>query len=124
MPGGHGVDADVVSRALEALYGVGFTVVAGAAGALRHLERASREPDRVPPIYVSVLSERGERLFLFDHLENDWVYLRAPHGKSSKRPGTVRLEPTREVVDPDRSLDRIPLADFKANAGVALIPRT
>jgi hypothetical protein len=123
MPGGHGIDADVVSRALEKIYGVGFTVAAGAQNALRHLGRVKGEPHRIPPVFVSLLYERGERLFLFDHVDQDHVYLRAPHGRSTKRRGAYRLDPRREVVDPDEAIDRVPLKTFEKHVGIALIPR-
>ncbi|MCK6549219.1 hypothetical protein L6R52_25475, partial [Myxococcota bacterium] len=124
MPGGHGVDADVVARALGCLYGVGFTVAAGAPSALRHLERASREPQRVPPVFITLLYDRGERLFLFDHFDEDGVVLRAPHGRSTKRRGNERSDPPRVVEDPDLGLDRISVETLKRSIGVALVPRT
>ncbi|MBK6687379.1 MAG: hypothetical protein IPG45_23110 [Deltaproteobacteria bacterium] len=123
MPGGHGIDADVLSRTLSLIYGVGFTVAAGTSNALRHLERVNQERGRVPPVFLSILSDRGERLFIFDRLEEAGAQLRAPHGKSSKRAGAVRLDPRREVVDPDRGLERITRADLEAGIGVGLIPR-
>lgn len=124
MPGGHGIDADVCSRALEKIYGVGFTVAAGAANAKRHLERVGKDPQRTPPVFVSLLYDRGERLFLFDHLDDEYVYLRAPHGRSTKRRGAFRLDPRREVVDPDHGIDRVARKIFTRRVGVALIPRT
>ncbi|MCB9650339.1 MAG: hypothetical protein H6730_27695 [Deltaproteobacteria bacterium] len=123
MPGGHGVDADVVSRALGLLFGVNFTVAAGAANALRHLARVPAEPQRMPPVFVTVLYARGERLFVFDHMDADWVYLRAPRGRSSKERGALRVDPKREVVEPERGLDRIPREAFEDKVGVGLIPR-
>jgi hypothetical protein len=124
MPGGHGIDADVVSRALALVYGAGFTVAAGLETAARHLERVSRDPHRSPPVFVSMLYERGERLFLFDHFEEDTVYLRAPHGRSAKRAGAFRSDPKRAVVDPELGLESVALADFEEWVGVALVPRT
>ncbi len=123
MPGGHGIDADVVSKALEFLYGFGFTVVAGAQNTNRHLRRIPSEPHRLPPVFVTVLFARGEKLFVFDHMDDDWVYLRAPRGRSSKQRGALRIDPKREVVDPDTALDRIPKASFDEKVGVGLIPR-
>lgn len=123
MPGGHGVDADVISKALELVYGFGFTVAAGATNAMRHLSRVSEPAHRLPPVYVTVLYARGERLFLFDHADDDWVYLRAPRGRSTKQRGALRIDPRREVVDPDRGLDRIPKEAFEEKVGVGLIPR-
>lgn len=123
MPGGHGVDADVVSRALALVYGVGFTVAAGPTTVLRHLERVPRDPQRVPPVFVSLLYERGERLFVFDHMEDGTVFLRAPHGRSSKRAGAFRTDPVRAVVDPERGLESVPFDDFEEWAGVGLVPR-
>lgn len=123
MPGGHGIDADVVSRALERIYGVGFTVAAGANNALRHLERVSADAQRLPPVFVSLLYTRGERLFVFDHMDAEFVYVRAPHGRSTKRAGAFRMDPRREVVDPDRGLDRIAKKSFGRHVGVGLIPR-
>lgn len=123
MPGGHGIDADVVSRALELLFGFGFTVAAGAANAGRHLQRIPPQSHRLPPVFVTVLYARGERLFLFDHMDEDWVYLRAPRGRSTKQRGALRIDPKREVVDPDGALDRIPKEGFDEKVGVGLIPR-
>ncbi|MEQ9501126.1 MAG: hypothetical protein RIT81_29935 [Deltaproteobacteria bacterium] len=123
MPGGHGIDADVVSRALERIFGVGFTVAAGAANARRHLERVDANPHRLPPVFVSLLYSRGERLFLFDHLDAEYVYVRAPHGRSTKREGAYRMDPRREVVDPNRGLDRVPIKSFGRHVGVGLVPR-
>lgn len=123
MPGGHGIDADVLSRTLSLIYGVGFTVAAGPSNALRHLERITSERGRVPPVFLSILSDRGERLFIFDRLEEGGALLRAPHGKSSKRAGALRQDPRREVMDPDRGLERITRADLEASLGVALLPR-
>lgn len=123
MPGGHGIDADVVAKALELLYGFGFTVVAGAQNTNRHLRRIPSEPHRLPPVFVTVLFARGEKLFVFDHMDDDWVYLRAPRGRSSKQRGALRIDPKREVVDPDTALDRIPKEAFDEKVGVGLIPR-
>lgn len=124
MPGGHGIDADVTARALGYLYGVGFTVAAGATGALRQLERASKDRFRVPPTFVTVLFDGGERLFVFDHLEGERVYLRGPHGASSKPKGGKRLDPERIVEDPEVGMDSVSLAFFTEQVGVALVPRT
>jgi hypothetical protein len=123
MPGGHGVDADVISRALLLLYGLGFTVAAGAPNAMRHLARVSDDPQRVPPVLVSLLYERGERLFVFHRLSPESVLLRAPHGRSTKRKGAERTDPTRIVEDPDCGLDLMSRADLERWIGVALIPR-
>jgi hypothetical protein len=123
MPGGHGIDADVVSRALEKIFGVGFTVAAGTSNARRHLDRVSKDPKRAPPVFVSLLYTRGERLFVFDHRDDEYVYVRAPHGRSTKQPGANRSDPRREVVDPDRGIDRIPLRSFDRHVGVGLVPR-
>ncbi len=124
MPGGHGIDADVVSRALAIVYGPGFTVAAGLDTAIRHLDRVARDPHRTPPVFVSLLYDRGERLFVFDHFEEGSVFLRAPHGRSTKRAGAFRSDPVRAVVDPDTGLESIPRTDFDAAVGVALVPRT
>jgi hypothetical protein len=124
MTGGQGLDAELVSRALTLVYGVGYTVAAGLETAARHLERVSRDPHRVPPVLVSLLYERGERLFIFDHSADDTVFLRAPHGRSTKRAGAFRSDPTRAVVDPDAGIESVARADFEQWIGVALVPRT
>ncbi len=124
MPGGHGVDADILSSALSLLYGVGFTVAAGASTALRHLERLGSNHSGVPPVFVTMLYRRGERLFIFDHIEDDTLFVRAPHGRSTKRPGAYRIDPKRAVVSAEQAIDSIPLDEFTANVGVSLIPRT
>jgi hypothetical protein len=124
MPGGHGIDADVVARTLGFLYGVGFTVASGAAGALRGLERVSSERFRVPPAFTSLLYDGGERLFLFDRIESGTVYFRAPHGTSTKPKGARRREPDRLIEDPATGLESLPLPLFKQLIGVALVPRT
>lgn len=123
MPGGHGVDADVVSRALSMIYGTGFTVAAGAPTAMRHLSRVPRDPQRAPPVFVTLLYDRGERLFLFDHFDDDGVLLRAPHGRSTKRRGAQRVDPLRTVEDPELGLDRVSREELEALIGVALVPR-
>lgn len=123
MPGGHGVDADVISRALALLYSVGFTVAAGAPTSGRHLDRTTSDAQRVPPVFLTLLYDRGERVFLFDHLDQEHVYIRAPHGRSSKRKGAQRTDPSRVVEDADAGLDKITRAELVANVGVALIPR-
>src|SRR5207244_780632 len=61
MPGGHGIDADVTARALAFLYGVGFTVAAGASAAMRTIERVGPDMQRVPPVFFSLLYDGGER---------------------------------------------------------------
>jgi hypothetical protein len=123
MPGGHGVDADVISRALSFVYGLGFTVAAGAPNAIRHLSRVGEDPNRMPPVFVSLVYERGERLFLFHRMGTDAVLLRAPHGRSTKRKGAERADPARIVEDPDFGVDAIARADLERLIGVALIPR-
>ena len=112
-----------VSRALALVYCVGFTVAAGAPTALRHLERAAADPQRVPPVFVTMLYDRGERMFLFDRLENGETFVRAPHGRSSKRKGAQRIDPLRIVDDPDRGLDKVSVEELKSLVGVALVPR-
>jgi hypothetical protein len=123
MPGGHGVDADVISRALSFVYGMSFTVAAGAPTAMRHLLRIETEPYRVPPIFVTLLYERGERVFIFDHIDASKVYLRAPHGRSTKRAGAQRSDPTRIVEDADAGIDSVTREELEKLVGVALIPR-
>jgi hypothetical protein len=122
MPGGQGIDAEVVSRALAMVYGVGYSVAAGLEAAARHLERSGRDPQRVPPVFVSLLYDRGERLFTFDHFDDDTVFLRAPHGRSTKRPGAFRSDPNRAVVDPDAGVESVAMADFEEWVGIALVP--
>ncbi|MFO0722245.1 MAG: hypothetical protein U1E65_00595 [Myxococcota bacterium] len=124
MPGGHGIDADVTARALGYLYGIGFTVAAGATGALRQLERAQKDRFRVPPTFVTLLYDGGERLFVYDRIENDRVFLRGPHGASTKPKGGRRLDPERTVEEPELGLDSVSLAFFTEQVGVALVPRT
>jgi hypothetical protein len=123
MPGGQGIDADVLSRALSMIWGVGYTVAAGAENAVRHLLRVSKDPQRTPPVFVSISYERGERLFVFDHLEDDTVYFRAPHGRSTKKNGAFRTDPMRAVVDADRGIESVARSEFESSAGVGLIPR-
>ena len=123
MPSGHGVDADVISRSLSLLYSVGFTVAAGAATALRHLDRTKNESQRVPPVFVTMLYERGERVFLFDRIDGGDLLVRAPHGRSSKRKGAQRVDPARVVEDPDSGLDRLTRSSVEESIGVALVPR-
>lgn len=124
MPGGESLDADVTARALGYLYGVGFTVVASAVVAIRQLESASERPERVPPVFVTVLHDNGERLFVFDRIKGSQVYVRAPHGGSTKPTGGRRLDPMRMIHDPQRGIDVIDREEFEKNIGVALIPRT
>lgn len=123
MPGGHGVDADVISRSLALLYSVGFTVAAGAPTALRHLERTSSDQHRVPPVFVTMLYDRGERMFVFDRLDGGDILVRAPHGRSSKRKGAQRVDPPRLVEDADLGLDRLAREHLDESLGVALVPR-
>lgn len=123
MPGGHGVDADVISRSLALLYSVGFTVAAGAPTALRHLERTSSDQQRVPPVFVTMLYDRGERMFVFDRLDGGDILVRAPHGRSSKRKGAQRVDPPRVVEDADAGLDRLAREHLDESLGVALVPR-
>jgi hypothetical protein len=123
MPGGHGIDADVIARTLGFLYGVGFTVAAGSSAAARQLDRVGDDRWRVPPAFVSVLYEGGERLFVFDHLERDRIFLRAPHGSSSKPQGARRHDPDRVVEDPEVGLESMPQQEFLIQVGVALVPR-
>lgn len=124
MPGGHGIDADVIARALGYLYGVGFTVAAGSTAALRQLDRVSDRVQRVPPAFISLLFDGGEKLFVFERIERDRVFFRAPHGASTKPRGAKRHDPDRIVEDPARALESIAHADFVAQVGVALVPRT
>ena len=124
MPGGNCVDADVTARALGYLYGVGFTVAAGASNALRYLEAARPSSTRVPPMFVSLLYEGGERLFVFDRMDDNRAYLRCPRGTSTKPKGSRRLDPVRRVEDPRTALDSVPRDEFDTSVGVALVPRT
>lgn len=124
MPGGHGIDADVIARALGFLYGVGFTVAAGSTAALRQLDRVRDHAQRVPPAFISLLYDGGERLFLFDHFGEDRVFFRSPRGASSKPKGARRHDPDRLIEDPDRGLESVSSEDFNAQVGVALVPRT
>jgi len=124
MPGGHGLDADVTARVLGHLYGVGVTVAAGATAALRHLERVGDDPSRVPPAYVTLLYDGGERMFVFDHIADGRVFVRAPHGDSTKPRGSRRPEPLRLVEAPERGLESLTMAELEQAIGVALVPRT
>ena len=124
MPGSDCLDADVIARTVGFLYGVGFTVASGGPGAMRHLQNLDDAPQRVPPVFVTLLHDHGERMFVFDRLSGGDVCVRSPHGGSSKPKGGRRLNPVRAVVDPSRGVDVIPRADFEAAVGVALIPRT
>lgn len=124
MPGGHGLDADVTARVLGHVYGVGFTVAAGATAATRHLERLRADPHRVPPAFVTLLYDGGERLFVFDRFADERAYVRAPHGDSTKPRGARRPDPLRLVEDPLRGVESVPLAELTPMLGVALVPRT
>ena len=124
LPGGHSIDADVVARVLEQLFGVRYVVAAGAPAAHRRLQNIDAHPQRCPPVLLSLLHERGERLFVYDHADEAHVYLRGPHGRSPKRAGDRRTEPVREVVAPNRGVDRIDIDAFQESAGVALVPAT
>jgi hypothetical protein len=123
MPGGHGIDADVLARALGQLFGRGYNVIAGPSAITRQLERTAADPDRWPPTFVSLLHDGGERLFVFHGLSDDHLALRSPHGGSGKPAGARRPAPDRVVDDPARGLDRVSRAVMSASAGVALIPR-
>ncbi len=124
MPGGQGVDADVVSRALSLLYGVPYAVAAGPAAISRMLGTIRREPDRVPPAFVSVLYDGGERLFVFDRKGATRLFVRSPHGASSKSKGSDRQRPPREVEDPARGLESMPIEYLEAQVGVVIAPTT
>ncbi|MBI2376935.1 MAG: hypothetical protein HYV07_23245 [Deltaproteobacteria bacterium] len=123
MPGGHGVDVDIVARALGLIYGIEYSVFAGARAARRALEGANPLPHRSPPAFVTLLYEGGERLFVFDHLA-ERIYLRSPHGTSTKPKGALRMDPARVVEDPSRSLESLDLDEFERAVGVAIIPRS
>ena len=121
-PGGRGFDANLVAQSLNQLFGCPYSVSAGATAGRRQLARLSSEPDRAPPAFVSVLYEQGERLFVFDRLTDEHIYLRGPQGQSVKRTGARRTAPDREAVDTDRGIDRIALDSFQDAAGVVLCP--
>lgn len=122
MPGGQGVDADVTAHALSLLYGMPYAVSAGAAAVKRALATVGREADRVPPVFMSVLYEGGERLFVYDGLDKDEIFVRAPHGSSSKPTGAERKRPARTVRDPERGLESLPLAYLAREVGVIIAP--
>ncbi len=124
MPGGACVDADVVARVLGLLYGVGYTVIAGPAAIGRHLAQVSRDPERVPPVFVTWLTEGQERLFVFERLDDQGLFVRAPHGASTKPRGGRREAPARRVEEPARGVDSLALEAFETSVGVALLPRT
>jgi hypothetical protein len=124
MPGGHGIDADVTARALGHLFGVTFSVAAGASAVSRQIDRILGDGERVPPAFLSILYDGGERLFLFHDIKDGRVQFRAPHGASSKPRGARRSNPDRLVDDPDRGLESISTDELMAQVGVALIPRT
>lgn len=122
MPGGQGVDADVAAHALSLLYGIPYAVSAGPAAVKRALGSVGRESDRVPPVFISVLYEGGERLFVYDRLGRDEIFVRAPHGASSKPKGAGRKRPDRTVEDPDTGLESLPLAYLGREVGVIIAP--
>ena len=117
---GTGIDAPVLAGALSALFGITYRVSAGAPSALRELHRAAERPG--PPSFITLLHDAGEQLFVFDHLDESHVYFRAPHGRSARRAGEIRAQPTREVVDPSRGIERVSRASFEAAAGAAFVP--
>jgi hypothetical protein len=121
---GASVDAELLSRVLRQLYGVGFSVAAGEATVMRQLARVGPGTNRRPPVFVSTLYDRGERVFVFERLDEGFVHLRAPHGRSSKRRGAQRADPLRTIVDPELGVDQIPLERFRDIVGFALIPRS
>ena len=124
MPGGQGVDADVVSHALSLLYGVPYAVAAGPAAISRVLGSVGREPERVPPVFVSVLYEGGERLFVFERAGSSRLFVRSPHGASNKTKGSDRKRPAREVEEPDRGLESMPIEFLEKHVGVIIAPTT
>ncbi|MBK8014902.1 MAG: hypothetical protein IPK13_26595 [Deltaproteobacteria bacterium] len=74
------------------------------------------------PVFIAIEHRRGERLFLVDHIDDTHLFLRAPHGRSSKREGATREAPRREVVDPALGLERIPLVMAKQWAAYVITP--
>lgn len=124
MPGGHGIDADVTARVLGHLYGVGFTVAAGATAATRHLDRLRPDAQRVPPAFITLLYDGGERMFVFDHIADERAFVRAPHGDSTKPRGGRRPDPLRLIEAPERGLESVSMAELQQIVGVALVPRT
>ena len=114
------LDPDALSAVLKPLFGAAYVAVAGAATAERRLRALDAE--RPGPAFVSMLSERDERLFVFDRFEAEHVLVRAPQGRSAKRTGNERSAPRRTVVDPEAGLDRIDLKTFQEAVGIALVP--
>ena len=108
--------ASASSAASNANTGVG-SAMNSSSGAFLQAETRARTP-----IFVAIEHRRGDRLFLIDHVDATHLYLRAPHGRSSKRQGATREAPRREVVDPASGLERIPLVMARQWARYAIAP--
>jgi hypothetical protein len=94
MPGGQGIDADVVARGFENLLGRPYQVLAGVSETLTALSQVMHDPSAIHPTFVSLITEDGEQLLLFDRLEGDSLILSGPGGGyvsgpsgSGKNPG-------------------------------------
>ena len=119
-PGGLGLNADRLTAVMSQLVGVDYAVVVGAREIRANLAEAS---SRRHPILVSIRHSAGERLFLFDRLDETFLYVRGPVGGSRRPRGAQRSAPDREVVDPEQGLDRIFLTRFHQSAGTGLFPQ-
>ncbi|MEO1335807.1 MAG: hypothetical protein AAFV29_09180, partial [Myxococcota bacterium] len=122
VPHGPQIEGDTLARVAEQLFGGRYAVIAGAPAIRRHLGRVEPDAQRMPPAFVSLLHDHGERLFVFDRFDADILHVRSPHGRSTKHSGDMRDLPQREVVDPDRGIDRVSTDVFQESAGIAVIP--
>ncbi|MEM7675516.1 MAG: hypothetical protein AAF449_05880 [Myxococcota bacterium] len=121
-PSGSQIRGETLAMVAEQLFGSRYSVVAGAPAIGRHLKRLGPDARRVPPAFVSLLHDHGERLFVFDRFETDALFIRSPHGRSTKRSGDVRELPLRTAVAPERGLDRVSMEAFQDIAGIAVFP--
>lgn len=120
MPGSHCLDADVVTRSLGFVYALKFRVIADQARGLAHLCEAKSNRPSVPPVFLTCIIDEHERIFIFDHIEDDEVFIRAAHGGSTKSKGGRRIAPDRLIEDADLGLDRMPLESLKECMGVVI----
>ncbi len=111
-----------LGQAVGALFDARYSVVVGGPAIIQALDRLPLDGQRRPPAFLTLLHDRGERLFVFDRVDDRYLYVRGPVGRSLKRTGEIRPAPTREVVDPEVGIDRIDRVAFQGVAGAAVVP--
>ena len=124
MPGGHSIDVDVLARVLCEVYGLEFRIVTSPTKAMKYLSSKPKDHFRIPPIFIAIASNDVEGLFLFDGYEDEFTFIRSPHGGSLKQSKEKRKQPTRTVVCLESGQDKIENSLLRECIRFVLAPKT